>query len=72
MLRQSFQGKFVAYLTLNFTCEITQATTANFYKDPMKEAALTLLQNRADPNIADKNGTTALLQPQFRWLRQAA
>jgi len=40
---------------------LEQATVANFYKEPMKEAALALLRSRADPNIADKSGTTALL-----------
>jgi len=40
---------------------LEQATVANFYKEPMKEAALALLHSRADPNIADKSGTTALL-----------
>ncbi|CAK9082812.1 unnamed protein product [Durusdinium trenchii] len=38
-----------------------KANVSYFYKQPMKDQALAFLKARADPNMADKDGTTILL-----------
>lgn len=40
---------------------LEQAGVAWFYKQPMKDQALSFLKARADPNVTDKNGTSVLL-----------
>eukprot|EP00930_Biecheleria_cincta_P031219 TRINITY_DN21673_c0_g1_i1.p1 TRINITY_DN21673_c0_g1~~TRINITY_DN21673_c0_g1_i1.p1 ORF type:complete len:912 (-),score=231.28 TRINITY_DN21673_c0_g1_i1:227-2908(-) len=40
---------------------LQQAVSAHYYKDAMKEKALSLLDSKADPNFADRHGTTVLM-----------
>ncbi|CAJ1330344.1 unnamed protein product [Effrenium voratum] len=54
VMAEGFDRKFSERL-------LEQATNSYFYKQPMKDAALKLLNSRADPNMTDKNGSTILL-----------
>mmetsp|Transcript_78758 Transcript_78758/g.138992 ORF Transcript_78758/g.138992 Transcript_78758/m.138992 type:complete len:902 (-) Transcript_78758:106-2811(-) len=40
---------------------LTTATGAHYFKDTTKQDCLDLLKNKADPNVADRNGCSALL-----------